>query len=135
MKSSFAIPLVLAVAALAAAVAPAPAHAQDTTLERVQNLIVTGRFTDAGSTLAEWEQEYGQPGSDATSADRARALYLRGLLTSDAAAAESAFLSVVLSYPSSAVAPQALLRLGQGLLTRGEILRSNAIRRATRRAD
>ncbi|MEX1183547.1 MAG: tetratricopeptide repeat protein [Gemmatimonadota bacterium] len=121
--SLFAVSLSIAAAA---ALVPAHARAQDTTLDRVHNLIVTGRFTDAGSTLAQWEQSDGQPDSDASANDRARALFLRGLLTDDALEAESSFLGVVLSYPSSPVASEALLRLGQGLLTRGETRRSLA---------
>lgn len=106
--------------ALALTLAAGAAHAQDTTLERVQNLINTGRLTEARNTLAQWERTQGDPTSDATPADRARALYLTGVLSTDPDAAEDAFLNVVLSHPSSAVAPDALLRLGQGLYTVGE---------------
>lgn len=102
------------------------AHAQDSTLDRVQNLVATGRFTDARNTLAEWEQRFADPRSNASAADRARALYLRGTLAGDPKEAEDAFVAVVLSYPSSAVAPGALLRLGQGLLTAGEPRRAVA---------
>lgn len=102
------------------------AHAQDTALDRVQNLIATGRFTDARNTLEEWERRYADARSDASAADRARALYLRGTLATDAKEAEDAFVAVVLSHPSSAVAPAALLRLGQGLLTAGEPRRAVA---------
>jgi septal ring-binding cell division protein DamX len=106
--------------ALALTLAAGAAHAQDTTLERVQNLINTGRLTEARNTLALWERTHGDPTSDASPADRARALYLTGVLSTDPEAAEDAFLNVVLSHPSSAVAPDALLRLGQGLYTVGE---------------
>jgi cell division protein FtsN len=102
------------------------AFAQDSTLDRVQNLVATGRFTDARSALAEWERRFADPRSSASSADRARALYLRGTLAGDPKEAEDAFIAVVLSYPSSAVAPGALLRLGQGLLTAGEPRRALA---------
>jgi cell division septation protein DedD len=102
------------------------ASAQDATLDRVQNLVATGRFTEARSTLDQWEQRFADPRSNASAADRARAMYLRGTLSSDAKEAEDAFVGVVLSYPSSAVAPDALLRLGQGLLTAGEPRRAVA---------
>lgn len=102
------------------------AFAQDSTLDRVQNLVATGRFTDARNTLAEWERRFADPRSNASAADRARALYLRGTLAGDPKEAEEAFVAVVLSYPSSAVAPGALLRLGQGLLTAGEPRRAVA---------
>jgi cell division septation protein DedD len=98
----------------------AAAHAQDTTLDRVQNLMNTGRFTEAGNTLAQWERSFASPQSNATSADRARALYLRGVLSTDPREAEDAYIGVVLSYPSAPAASAALLRLGQGLLTSGE---------------
>lgn len=104
---------------------PQHAYAQDTRLDRVQNLIATGRFTDAENTLTSWERDVGSPGTAAPS-DRARALYLRGLLTSDAAEAESIFIGLVLSYPSSAVAPDALLRLGQATLAAGDARRAIA---------
>jgi cell division septation protein DedD len=104
----------------------APASAQDATLDRVQNLVATGRFTEARNTLDQWEQRYADPRSNASAADRARAMYLRGTLSTDAKQAEDAFVGVVLSYPSSAVAPDALLRLGQGLLTAGEPRRAVA---------
>jgi cell division septation protein DedD len=116
--------LVLAVVTLA----PATAHAQaaNGALDRVHNLIATGRFTEANNTLEQWERSYGDPRSEAVPADRAKALYLRALLTGDAAQAEDAYMTVVLSYPSSAVAADALLRLGQGLLTAGEPRRAAA---------
>jgi tetratricopeptide (TPR) repeat protein len=103
---------------------PLRTAAQDTTLDRVQHLTATGRFTDARNTLAQWEQQYAGPSSNATAADRARALYLRGTLATAAKEAEEAFLGVVLSYPSTDAAPQALLRLGQGLLAGGEAQRA-----------
>jgi cell division protein FtsN len=114
---------IIAIALLAGAAA---AHAQDGRLARVQNLIATGRLTEARNTLTQWERDNGDPRSDATSDDRARALYLTGVLSTDAKAAEDAFISVVLSYPSSPVAPEALLRLGQGLYTAGETDRAIA---------
>ena len=113
--------ILFALALLASATA---AHAQDRTLERVQNLIATGRLTEARNTLMQWERENASPESTATSDDRARALYLAGALSTDANAAEDAFIGVVLSYPSSPVAPEALLRLGQGLYTAGSMDRA-----------
>lgn len=107
----------IAIALLAGAAA---AHAQDGRLERVHNLIATGRLTEARNTLVQWERDNAASSSTATSDDRARALYLAGVLSTDAQAAEDAFIGVVLSYPSAPVAPEALLRLGQGLYTAGE---------------
>jgi len=101
-------------------------RSQDPTLDRIQNLINTGRFTEARNTLERWEREHGDPRSSAGPGDRARALYLRGVMSDDARAAEDAFVGVVLSFPSSTAAPDALLRLGQGLLTAGEPQRAVA---------
>jgi cell division septation protein DedD len=103
----------------------AAGHAQDS-LDRVQNLINTGRFTEARNTLEQWERSFNDPRSGAAATDRARALYLRGVLSSEPKDAEDAFVGVVLSYPSAAVAPAALLRLGQGLLAGGEARRAVA---------
>jgi TolA-binding protein len=116
----------LIVLALAPALLPHAGHAQDATLDRVHGLIATGRFTDAESTLAQWERSYRDPRSAASAADRAHAVFLRALLTSDARQAQDMFVSIVLSYPSSPVAPQALLRLGQSLFTQGETRRAVA---------
>jgi cell division septation protein DedD len=117
-----------AIAAVLLATTHARAHAQvqDQALDRIQNLIATGRFTEARNTLERWERDHGDPRSSAGPGDRARALFLRGVLASDVRAAEDAYVGVVLSYPSSAVAPDALLRLGQGLLTAGEAQRAVA---------
>jgi cell division septation protein DedD len=109
-----------------ALLAPPALYAQDGSLDRVQNLIATGRFTEALNTLEQWERSYADPRSSAAPADRARALFLRGALSTEAKEAEDAFISVVLSYPSSDVAPEALLRLGQALLTGGEARRAVA---------
>ena len=106
--------------ALALLAAPAVAHAQDRTLDRVQNLIATGRLTEARNTLTQWERTHADPASNAASDDRARALFLAGSLSTDATEAENTFLGVVLSYPSSPVAAEALLRLGQGRYTAGD---------------
>jgi cell division septation protein DedD len=114
--------LLLALALLA----PPALSAQDGSLDRVQNLMATGRFTEARNTLEQWERTYADPRSSATPAERARALFLSGALSSDAKEAEDAFVAVVLSYPSSDVAPEALLRLGQALLTGGEARRAVA---------
>jgi outer membrane biosynthesis protein TonB len=121
-----ALPILCALLLTVATAAPASAQAANGALDRVSNLIATGRFTEARNTLDQWERASGDPRSDAAPADRARALYLRGVLSSDAKDAEDAFLAVVLTYPSSAAAPDALLRLGQGLLTAGDSRRALA---------
>jgi hypothetical protein len=108
------------------ALTPGSVRAQDATLDRIHNLIAAGRFTEASNTLEQWERSHSDPRSSATPADRARALFLRGTLSDDPKDAEEAFVGVVLSYPSSFVAPEALLRLGQSLVTTGEARRAVA---------
>jgi tetratricopeptide (TPR) repeat protein len=112
------------VAMLLALALASAASAQDTTLDRIQNLTATGRFTEARNTLAQWESQFADPASPASSADRARAMYLRGTLTSDVKEAVETYRRLVLSYPSSTVAPLALLRLGQSLLESGDARRA-----------
>jgi hypothetical protein len=118
-----------ALALLLLAAGPADGVAQgvrDEMLDRVQNLISTGRYTEARNTLDRWQRENGDPRSAAGGGDRARALFLQGVLAGDAGEAEDIFVAVVLSYPSSAAAPDALLRLGQGILTAGDAPRALA---------
>jgi cell division protein FtsN len=102
----------------------AAVHAQAGPLDRVQNLIAAGRLTEARNTLAQWDRDNADASSSALPDDRARALYLGGVLNTDAKAAEDAFIGVVLGYPSSPVAPQALLRLGQSFFAAGETARA-----------
>jgi hypothetical protein len=106
--------------------APRYTSAQDVTLDRIHNLAAAGRLTEARNTLAGWERQHADPASAASAGDRARAMLLRGMLSEDAKDAEEAYLAVVLSHPSSAAAPDALLRLGQGLLAAGEPRRAVA---------
>src|SRR5699024_10836124 len=51
---------------------------------------------------------------------RARALLLRARLTTDVGEAERDYLNLVLAHPYTPEIPEALLRLGQGLLASGE---------------
>jgi TolA-binding protein len=109
---------------LAALVAPAAARAQVPTLDRVDSLVVAGDYSAARSTLDRWwsaRDQFDVPGSD-----KARALMLRAQLAPDAETAEPDYMAVVLGYPTSDHAPEALLRLGQGLLATGEAARSAA---------
>jgi hypothetical protein len=120
---------VVAAALVAAALGlPGDVRAQTAVnaLDRIQNLIGTGRFTEARNTLERWERDHGDPRSGSDPGDRARALFLRGVLSTEPQAAEDAYMGVVLGYPSSAAAPEALLRLGQGLLTAGDTRRALA---------
>jgi cell division septation protein DedD len=114
--------LTAAFVAWALATATAPAGAQASSLERVDSLIVAGDYQAARASLEQWWS--GREGARATGAEQARALMLRAQLSSDPTAAEADYLSIVLGYPLSPDAPQALLRLGQGLLAVGEPVRA-----------
>ncbi len=116
--------LLAALALLTAAAAPPAALAQVPTLSRVDSLVVAGQYADARTTLGRWwsaRDQFDVPGSD-----MARALMLRARLASDPDDAEPDYLAVVLGYPTSTHAPEALLRLGQGLLATGDAARSAA---------
>jgi cell division septation protein DedD len=94
----------------------APSAAQSNTLEHAETLLSSGRLSEARATLDRWIAA-NPPGSRrVNSEDRARARLLQGRLTADVREAEEAYLSVVLSYPRTRVAPDAMLRLGQVLV-------------------
>lgn len=111
------------VAALAlAALLPVTAAAQAPSLDRVESLVGEGRYEDARATLEAWwsaRQAFEIPGSDLV-----RGLMLRARLQPDPARAEADYLAIVLGYPTSERAPEALLRLGQGLLASGQTARA-----------
>lgn len=112
-------PALLAIAALAAASTGA---AQVPTLDRVDSLIAAGHYDDARATLDRWwsaRESFQVPGSD-----QVRGLLLRARLQPDPAAAETDYLTIVLGHPTSPHAAEALLRLGQGLLAKGEPARA-----------
>jgi hypothetical protein len=103
---------------------PAAAHAQaDAVLDRVEIALAAGRLTEARGTLERWQRERA---ASAGADEQARALLLHGRLAPDFETARDAYLGVVLAHPSSAAAPDALLRLGQGLTAAGEHARAAA---------
>ena len=100
------------------------ASAQIPTLDRVDSLVAAGDYDVARTSLTRWwsaRDQFDVPGSD-----MARALMLRAQLAPDPGTAEPDYLAVVLGYPTSDHAPEALLRLGQGLLATGDAARSAA---------
>jgi cell division septation protein DedD len=102
----------------------------DTELQRIDSLVAAGLLNDARGALDQW-QARNPAGSPTRTELRAHALFLRGLLAGDWAAAEEAYLGVSLSYPTSRDAPDALLRLAQGLLAAASTGRTpNATARA-----
>ncbi len=88
--------------------------ARDPGLQRVDSLLAAGNLEDARTGLEKWIAD--NPPGNAASGSQAQALYLRGRLATDWKGAEDAYLSVVLGYPTSPNAPDALLLLGKGLL-------------------
>jgi hypothetical protein len=89
----------------------------DATLRRIEELAGSGRFTEARATLQRWNLE--NPETRTLDGDtRAHALLLGARLAVDPAAATEQYLAVVLGYPFSPRAAEALLRLGQGLVAR-----------------
>ena len=118
MRLRYLIPLCLALGL------PATVSGQVPTLERVDSLVTAGHYDRARAVLDQWwsaRDEFEVPGSD-----MARALMLRARLAPDLEAAEPDYLAVVLGYPTSDHAPEALLRLGQGLLNAGDATRAAA---------
>lgn len=114
----------LTAAALASALVPTALRAQVPTLDRVDSLIAHGQYPTARATLDGWfsaRDQFDVPGSD-----MARALMLRARLAPDPGAAEPDYLAIVLGYPTSEHAAEALLRLGQGLLAAGDAGRAAA---------
>lgn len=124
MRLRYAI-LIGAVLAVGSALAvPVAAPAQVPTLDRVDSLVTAGSYDDARRILDQWwsaRDEFEIPGSN-----KARALMLRARLAPDLETAEPDYLAVILGYPTSEHAPEALLRLGQGLLADGDATRAAA---------
>lgn len=114
--------LATAAAALLAGTAPGSAQAgvggrQDARLARVDSLLQTGRLPDARRELQTWQDSHPQGAAGVSSHDRAFAFLLQARLATSWPAAEEALVAIALGYPASSLAPEALLRLGQGLLT------------------
>lgn len=114
----------IAMVIAAIGVSARPAAGQVPTLPRIDSLVITGDYDAARAALDRWwsaRESFDVPGSD-----MARALMLRAKLQTDPAQAESDYLALVLGYPASPLAPEALLRLGQGLVATGDASRAAA---------
>lgn len=114
--------VLLAVVALSVAAAPLQAQRQ---LDRADSLLAAGEYAQARSLMLEW-QRANPPSARVDLATRARAIYLNARLTEDAQQAQELYLTIALSYPTTPYAPDALLRLGQGLLAANENRRALA---------
>ncbi|HEX7050619.1 MAG TPA: SPOR domain-containing protein [Longimicrobiales bacterium] len=99
------------------------ARAQETPVDRAEALVATGKYAEARTLLEQWWKD-ADGGLHAEPAVRARALLLRARLTPDPDSAADDYLAVILGYPTTPEAAQALLYLGQGLLATGEVSRA-----------
>jgi cell division septation protein DedD len=86
-------------------------------LDRVEELARLGRTEEARAMLSQWWTD-ARPG--AAQRDLQRGLWLRGRLTVDPNLAELDYQRLVVLYPSSPFAPQALLRLAQSAHASGD---------------
>lgn len=92
--------------------------AQSPTLQRVEELARMGRAEEARVELMEW---WGGARDDSSQRDLQLGLWLRGRLTVDPAQAELDFQRLVVLYPSSSYAPQAIFRLAQARHAQGDM--------------
>lgn len=97
------------------------ASAQTDPLGQIESLAAAGRLTDARSLLQRWQGDHPTDAGDVTPAARARSLLLQARLATDPEAAEEAYVAIALGYPTSAAAPEAILRIGQGLVASGSV--------------
>jgi Cell division protein len=94
---------------------PAPAAAEDDVFERARRLVAAGQG-DTGRNLIESELN----AADSGSARYVEALYWRAVLAKTAADAERDLRAIVIYYPLSPESDDALMRLAQLEMTRGE---------------
>ena len=121
----------IALACVLAGALPALAQAGDSaTLTRVSAHIDEARFDSARATLARWQTARG---AAAPPSERAAADALAARLERDGSAARDAWLSLALTYPFSADAGLALLRVGQAAVLQGDT--STALVYLTRLVD
>jgi len=91
--------------------------AQSPQLQRVEELARMGRAEEARVELLEW---WNSARDDSSQRDLQLGLWLRGRLTVDPAQAELDFQRLVVLYPSSPYAPQAIFRLAQARQAQGD---------------
>lgn len=103
---------------------PAPARAQAGDLDRAEALIAEGDYVEARELLDEWLDRSTRTAITISPDDRARARLLRARLAPDLDRAEHHYLAVLLGYPATREAAEALLRLGQGLFLDGQVDRA-----------
>ena len=98
---------------------PGAAHAQRGLLDHAEARIISGQFPDARDLLERWHRE--NPRAARSDAEQhARFLLLSGRVTTNADSAEYNYLTVAVDYPTARAAPEALLRLAQARVVRGD---------------
>lgn len=110
----------LCVVATAPATAAAQSPAQTLTLDSVSQLVQNGQYQQARQAINQWWRATPDP----SPADAVRAHMLRGQLAVDPDSAEADYLAIALGYPTQPEAAEALLRLGQLLLMKGDAQRA-----------
>jgi cell division septation protein DedD len=100
-------------------------------LDNIESLIARSRFRDAAAALDAWENahprgaaERGRKAEQVSAADRAHAMMLRARLTQSADSVRTIYVDLASSYPASAEAPIALLRLAQLAVAEDDTLRA-----------
>ena len=105
--------------ALLVAAVPCTATAQQQPrplLDQADGAISNGTFTEARSLLERWRRENPRPDDEA----QARYHLLAARVTMSGDSAEDRYLTVAVNFPTSRVAPEALLRLAQSRQARGD---------------
>ncbi len=114
----------LLITALMLCIAARPVIAQQPpALDRAEAFAADGKYSQARAALAQWWNAHKTP-KPADGPQVARALLLRARLTMHPDTAERDYLRIVLEHPSSPQTPEALLRLGQHFLARGDTQRA-----------
>lgn len=109
--------------ALVCSGAPAVALAQEQQrplLDQAESAVTSGVFKDARVLLEEWRQR-NPSSSRADQEAQARYHILAARVTTNADSAEDHYLTVAVNYPTSRVAPDALVRLAQARHARGDV--------------
>jgi cell division septation protein DedD len=104
---------------------PAPVFAQRGLLDHAEARVTGGQFTEARGLLQRWRRE--NPTAARTAQEQqARYHLLAARLTTNADTAEYNYLTVAVDFPTSRVAPEALLRLAQARYTRGDTTKATS---------
>ena len=94
--------------------------AQDASLTAVDAAMARGATEDARRQLDAWWAANGAASAAVSSRVRARAIFLRAELSTDARQSQDDYLTVALDFPTAPEASAALLRGAQALFMRGE---------------